>query len=240
MHRVSRAIPALAGIIVASAGVSSANAGLFVQQYGDQDVLGTAEYSSDPTAGATLAGLAPGVVTVATDSFEHPFAFDPENDDHAGTDQIFVGQNQTESLDGYSGYENRQSGPQSIVLDYSSLAPKGKKIQTLTLGIAADDFQAPVFGNPFTVLVNGENYQPLTDVLNSFDQTGPVVQFFTIGLPIDMLRNTGTLTLEIDQGGSGGDGWAIDFLTVGVTLVPTPSATALGLIGLAAMARRRR
>ena len=36
------------------------------------------------------------------------------------------------------------------MLDYSSLVPSGKPITSFTLGIAADDFQYPVFGQPFT------------------------------------------------------------------------------------------
>jgi hypothetical protein len=33
------------------------------------------------------------------------------------------------------------------------------------------------------------------------------------------------LTLSIDQGGDGGDGWALDYLTVGVTTQQTPTST---------------
>ncbi len=241
MHRATRPFRAFSAAIVATAalGVSSAHAGVF-QTFGDMDVLGTSEYDGDPLAGATLLGLAPGETTYADLITEHSFAFDPEKDDHPGTDQIYVGAEQSAMHDGYSGYVGRDKGPQVIELDYTSLIPKGSKVATVTLGIAADDFQNVIFGQAYTAKVNGVEFQPLTDALNGFDQTGPVVQFFTIGLPLSVMRNTGMLTLEINQGGDGGDGWAIDFLTVGVTFVPAPGATALGLMSLVAMGRRRR
>jgi threonine dehydrogenase-like Zn-dependent dehydrogenase len=54
--------------------------------------------------------------------------------------------------------------------------------------------------------------------------------------------------VSIDQGGDGGDGWAVDFLTVGVTTsaagVPEPSmllvvgAGLVGLLGARSRARR--
>lgn len=241
MHRATRPLRAFSAAIVATAalGVSSAHAGVF-QVFGDMDVLGTGTYESDPTAGTSLFGLGPGEVTASGLNTEHSFGFDPEKDDYAGTDQIFVGEVQTAMHDGYSGYAGRRNGPQVINLDYTKLIPKGSKVATVTLGIAADDFQNEVFGQAYTAKINGVEFQALTDVLNGLDQTGPVVDFFTIGLPLGVLRNTGMLTIEISQGGDGGDGWAIDFLTVGVTFVPAPGATALGLMSLAAMGRRRR
>ena len=125
-----------------------------------------------------------------------------------------------------------------LTLDYSSLLSSGETIETLTLGIAADDFQFPVFGQPFTATVDGTVDTALTNELNSLSETGPVVHFFTIGLDPSIDTPSHTLTLSIDEGGDGGDGWAVDFLTVGVTgttsAVPEPS-TVLPL-GLAAVA----
>ena len=87
--------------------------------FGTENCLGTGCYgASDPTAGATLAGLAPNVVTDATNSY----------------------------------------------------------------GIAADDFQFPVFGQPFLVTLNGGSDPSLTTKLESLNESGPVGHFFTIGL----------------------------------------------------------
>jgi MYXO-CTERM domain-containing protein len=210
-----------------------------VGQYGDADVLGTQAYVGDPLAGATLNGLAPGATTFGTLITPHAYPFAPSGD-FAGTDQIYVGSVQTGAHDGYASSVERTGGPQTIVLDYSGLIGAGETVTGLTLGIAADDFQFVPFGQPFTSLINGVELPQLTAALNGVDQSGPVVQFFTIGVPVGMLSSDHTLTLVIDEGGDGGDGWAVDFLTVGVTTVPAPAgAGLLALAGIAAGRRRR-
>lgn len=209
--------------------------------YGDADVLGTGTYASDPKAGATLQGLAPNVVTLATLITPHGFPFDPVSD-YPGTDQIFVGSSQTANHDGYSSHANRLNGPQVISLDYSAIVPVGHAIDTLTLGIAADDFQFNPFGQPFVAMLNSLAAPTLTAQLNAFNQTGPRVQFFTIGVDPAILAPNHVLTLSIDEGGDGGDGWAVDFLTVDVTtspMIPLPSGIWLGVGLLSAMANVR-
>jgi hypothetical protein len=220
----------------------AASAHAAVITFGDQDCLGFGCYgATDPTSGATLQGLSPNTVTTATSSYAHSFPFSPSGD-FPGTDQIYVGSIQTGFHDGYSTMGVRLNGPQTLVLNYSSLVSGG--IGTLTLGIAADDFQFPVFGQPFTATVNGVVNTALTNLLNSLNQTGPVVQFVSIGLNPAIDTPTHTLTLAIDQGGDGGDGWAIDFLTVGVTTnaaaAPEPATAAPFLAGIAGLLLRRR
>jgi len=202
--------------------------------YGDMDALGTGAYgSNDPIAGATLQGLAAGTVTFASLVTGHSYPFSPGVGDFSGTDQIYVGATQTAFHDGYSTAGSRVNGPQIFTLDYSSLIPPGSHVGTLTLGIAADDFQFPTFGQPFTASINGTDNAALTAALNSLNQTGPLVQFFTIGIDPAALTSNHQLTLAINQLGDGGDGWAVDFLTVGVTTttsmspVPEPAATSL-------------
>ena len=195
----------------------------------------------DPTAGASLEGSANGVVTQATNVFGHGFGFSPVAD-FPGTDQIYVGSVQTGAHDGYSVFAGRVNGQQVFVLDYSSLIT-GSQIISITLGIAADDFQAPSLGQPYVVLLNGGSAPALSGALNALDFGGPSVHFLSIGLDAALDNPSHTLTLSIDQGGDGGDGWAVDFLTVGVTTnAPEPAAEGLlgaGLVALAWVWRRR-
>jgi len=214
--------------------------------FGDMDCLGQGCYGvTDPTTGATLQGLAPNTITLASSFFGHGFPFSPSIGDFAGTDTIFVGSTQTGFHDGYSVSAERVNGPQVFTLDYSSLIGPGQSLSTLTLGIAADDFQFPVFGQPFTASVNGSVSAALTTQLNALNQSGPVVQFFTIGLDPTVDTGNRILTLSINEGGDGGDGWAVDYLTIGATTtssVPEPNTIlflASGLAGLAGFAWRR-
>lgn len=209
--------------------------------YGDKDICGTGTYPDEPTTGATLEGLAADVLTVSTVYINnHGFPFIPYAD-FAGTDQIYVGSTQTASHDGYSTYAGRINGPQVITLDYGSLVPAGHIVETLTLGIGADDFQYGAFGQPYTATLNSQSASALTNRLNALNQTGPDTQFFSIGIDPAVLVASDVLTLSIDQGGTGGDGWAIDFLTVGVTtVIPEPATIALLGIGSLGLLRRRK
>jgi hypothetical protein len=208
-----------------------------VIEYGNENLLGTGTYPTDPKAGATLSGLATGVVTDATNSFGHGYPFTPAVGDFAGTDQIYVGSVQTAFHDGYSQFSGRINGPQVLKMDYSSLLSPGQTVGTLTLGIAADDFQQAVFGQPFTASINGVVNSALTSKLASLNETGPVVHFFTIGIAPNALLASNVLTLTINEGGDGGDGWAVDFLTIGVTAaassVPEPSPLILSAAAVA-------
>jgi len=68
-------------------------------------------------------------------------------------------------------------------------------------------------------------------------------RFFSIGIAPAMLVNTNVLTLSINEGGDGGDGWAVDFLTVGVTSSPVPKPGSVAILAGAGgvfLLRRRR
>jgi hypothetical protein len=222
----------VAVFVVASACIGRAG----TLEFGDEDLLNTGSYGSDPKAGATLLGLAPNVVSTATNAFgPHGFPFAPAAGDFAGTDQIFVGAAQTAIHDGYSEAPQRLSGPLVATLDYSALVPSGTTVGTFTLGIAADDFQFPDFGQPFTATINGITDAALTSELNSLSLNGPLTHFFTIGIDPSLLVGSHILTLSISEGGDGGDGFAADFFTAGVTAnaastVPLPSAFYGGVI----------
>jgi hypothetical protein len=222
----------------------TASAGVLI--YGDEDCLNQGCYgSSDPTAGATLQGLAPGVVTLASMAFVHGFPFSPEATDFPGTDQIYVGSVQTAALDGYAATPERINGPQVLVMNYSSLVPSGDFVTSLTLGIAADDLQFSTLAQPYLASLNGSFSTALSNQLDNLFLGGPSVQFFTIGLSTGLVNSAHTLTLRIDQGAQGGDGWAVDFLSIGVTTEPIPEPAAAGLLVagmcvLAAIGRRLR
>ena len=221
-----------------------------VLQYGSANCLGFNCYgSADPTAGANLTDLAAGASTVGTTSFAPGYPGAPAAGAVAGTDHLYVGATQTGFNDGYSNYSGRVHGPQVFTLDYNALVPPGIGFTSLTLGIMTDDFEFPAYGNPFTARINGTVDAGLSALLNKLDETGARARFVTYGLDATLLPASNVLTLSIDEGGTGGDGWAVDFLTLGVpgfsppVVIPEPSPLLLagaGLTTLAAAARRRR
>ena len=208
-----------------------------VLTFGDEDCLNQACYGvNNPVSGATLEGLATDVITLAALGFGHIYPFSPSAD-FPGTDQIFAGSNQTSADDGYSTASERIAGPAVFTLDYSSLLGPGLTLATLTLGIGADDFQFPTYSQPFSVSVNGAANSALQNQLNTTDLGGPKVQFFTIGLNPAIDNPSHILTLAIDVGGDGGDGFAVDFLTIGVTTTQVvvggvPESSTLPLVGI--------
>jgi len=231
-------------LILLTAAGSQAGAG--VMQFGDRNLLGTGTYPSDPTAGATLEGLAPGAVTLATNSYSHAFPFQPGADTFPGTDQMFTKGQPVGQADGYTKSPGAVDGPQVLAMDYGKLVPAGQKVDTLTLGVAADDFQQPVFHQPFTAKINGVVDAALSNQLNAMNLSSPTLKFLTVGIDKSVLTPSNVLSLSIDRGGPGGDGWAVDFTTVGVTTstqaVPEPGTLCvlgLGIAGLALRSRRR-
>ncbi|MBL8217152.1 MAG: hypothetical protein JNK87_40905 [Bryobacterales bacterium] len=193
--------------------------------YGDQDCLGYACYgTADPKAGTALTGLAPNQINSANNSYLHSNQFPrTQAGDYSNTDQIFIeSTTRVPPADGYSNDPTRRAGPMTFGLDYSSLVPPGRAPVTLTLGMALDDFQFPRWGRAFTAAVNGAPHAALTAHLNAVgtDLTGPRVRFFTIGIDPAILRQDNILNISIN-GGGGSDGFAVDFLTIGVTTEAT-------------------
>ena len=140
--------------------------------YGDKDCLNQGCYgTSDPTARETLQGLAPNVVTLATNSFGHGDPFSPSND-FPGTDQILVGSLQPGIHDGCSTASQPINDPAAFSLEYSSLVAPGQTVTSLTLGIAVDDLQFPAISNPFTATMNGSVNAAITAQLNAFASSG--------------------------------------------------------------------
>lgn len=240
----------IATVFVSASVGSPAFAGVDnVQTYGDVDMLNQGMYPDDPTAGADKFGLAANEIMFATNQYFHDnWPFTPEPDDLPGTDTMYAGAFQYAGGDGYSNAAGHVNAAQIITIDYSAQIPEGHTITSFTLGIAADDFQFPIFGNPYTAVVNNAQVPALSAVFNNLNQTGPFVQFFTIGLDVNTLNPDHTLTLIVRQAAGGprgdilaqGDGWAIDFLTVGVETIPTPGAAMASLLLALTGLRRRR
>ena len=233
-----------------------------VLEYGTENQEGAGPYSGgfnpvgfDPKAGATLSGLSAGQITSGAKSGGHDEFFpNAPAGDFAGTDTIHVGS--TFAGQAHDGYSDQYltdpghvvKGPDTFALNYSSLLPAGQIAQTVTLGIELDDFQYGKYNQPFTATIDGVESKQIESVLNSVDLTDPAGQFYTFGLDPALLGSSGVLNLSIDEGGDGGDGYAVDFLTLGVTPAAVPEASttisfglllALGLGGMA-LARKRR
>ncbi len=254
---LSAARPALAQVTSIAPGVL---------EYGTENQEGAGPYSGgfnpvgfDPKAGATLSGLAAGQTTSGAQSGGHTEFFpNAPAGDFAGTDTIHVGSTFAGNYhDGYSEQVFRNPshgviGPDTFSLNYSSLLSAGQTPGTLTLGILADDFQFSKFGDPFTATVNGVESTQIENALNGTVLTDPSTKFYTFGINTSLLTSSNVLNLSIDEKGDGGDGYAVDFLTVGVTTatpaaVPEASTTvsfgvllALGLGGMAFAAKKRR
>ena len=102
--------------VLVAALFACANAFGAAMTFGDKDALGFDVYGdSEPTDGASLEGLTIGAVTFSFTGFAHGFPFSPEVSDYSGTDQIFVGSDQTAFGDGYSVFSDarldRRSSP---------------------------------------------------------------------------------------------------------------------------------
>lgn len=254
---LSAAHPALAQVTSIAPGVL---------EYGTENQEGAGPYSGgfnpvgfDPKVGATLSGLTAGQTTSGAQSGGHTEFFpNAPAGDFAGTDTIHVGSTFAgQARDGYAGQYLTNpghvvKGPDTFSLDYSSLLSAGQSPQTLTLGILADDFQFPQYGNLFTATLNGVESTQIESALNGTNLSDPSTKFYTFGIDTSLLTSSNVLNLSIDEKGDGGDGYAVDFLTVGVTANGSPAAVpeasttvsfgvllALGLGGMAFAARKR-
>lgn len=146
----------------------------------------------------------------------HDYPWDPESDDPAGTDRIFVisSYNPDEAAwtDGYTGSTTRpENEPQPITLEYSLI---GLDVKSAMIRMFVDDFQAPGFGVSYQVSINEKRIPYLENMINALDQTGPIGKMITIQLlPEDLpLVKTGRMVIQIDDVTTGaGDGFAIDF-----------------------------
>jgi hypothetical protein len=178
--------------------------------YGTENFFGQGyPAKANPYEGATLTGLAANASTVAISKFVAPTTFAPTTSDYPGTNQIYVGSDQTPGV-------NQVAGPQVFSLDYSALTKLSRPIKTFTLGIATDGFENPTTNIPYTVSINGVVNTALTSILNNLNDADRVEQYVSIGIDPAQLLASKVLTISIDSPGNDVSGWAVNFLTVGI------------------------
>jgi len=147
----------------------------------------------------------------------HGYPWQPGANDPEGTDQIMVVSsykgNPPNGEDGYTGTTTRPHNlPKPIKMKYSL---NGIQVNSATLQMFVDDFQAPVWKAKYRVKINGKRAYFLEDVLNSLEQTGPIGKLITVQILGEFLSEVakGNLEIYIDDPVTGaGDGYAIDFI----------------------------
>jgi len=116
--------------------------------------------------------------------------------------------------DGYSGsFDPVTSKPVAFSIPVSKL--QGVGINNAFLQLFIDDFQAPSLCSKFQLLINGKRFIEAEKMLNAIDQTGPVGKLISIPLTEEfyqLLSNSNSITLLIDESTGAADGFAVDFI----------------------------
>lgn len=152
----------------------------------------------------------------STWSHEFPWKIKPE--DAKGTDRIMVPSSYKYgsfvAQDGYTSSTTRpQNNPMSISIPLADL--KAIKIDSASLQLFIDDFQAPAFNSKFQVKINGLRFTEAEKMISRINQTGPVGKLITLRLTPELLEKLkgDSLVIFIDDPVSKqGDGYAIDFV----------------------------
>jgi len=147
----------------------------------------------------------------------HGFPWTVDSTDASGTDRIMVGSGYNghppKGQDGYANSTSRPDNlPQPIILSNSV---SGLPVSAAVLQLFVDDFQAPLWGASYQVLLNGVRAPFLEDQLNQLVQTGPIGRLLTVQVPPGYLGlvSAGDVSLFIDDPTTGaGDGYAVDFV----------------------------
>ncbi|HRF20177.1 MAG TPA: OmpA family protein [Chitinophagaceae bacterium] len=151
-------------------------------------------------------------------TWSHGFPWDIKKDDAKGTDRIMVPSSYKYgtwvSQDGYTSSTQRPSNqPMTIAIPLAEL--KGVKVDSASLQLFIDDFQAPALNSKFQVKINGLRFTEAEKLINRVNQTGPVGKLITIRLTPELLEKlkADSLVIAIDDPVSKqGDGYAIDFV----------------------------
>lgn len=151
-------------------------------------------------------------------TWSHGFPWDIKKDDVKGTDRIMVPSSYKYgtwvSQDGYTSSTQRPSNqPMTIAIPLAEL--KGVKVDSASLQLFIDDFQAPALNSKFQVKINGLRFTEAEKLINRVNQTGPVGKLITIRLTPELLEKlkADSLVIAIDDPVSKqGDGYAVDFV----------------------------
>jgi OOP family OmpA-OmpF porin len=151
-------------------------------------------------------------------TWSHGYPWEVKNEDAGGTDRIMVPSSYKYgtlvSQDGYTSSTQRPANhPKNIAIPLAEL--KGVKIDSASLQLFIDDFQAPALNSKFQVKINGLRFTEAEKLINRINQTGPVGKLITIRLTPELLEKlkADSLIIAIDDPVSKqGDGYAIDFV----------------------------
>lgn len=151
-------------------------------------------------------------------TWTHGFPWEINKDDARGTDRIMVPISYKyggfAGSDGYTSSTQRpKNNPQTISIPLAEL--KTVKIDSASLQLFIDDFQAPAFNSKFQVKINGLRFTEAEKLIRRINQTGPIGKLITLKLTPELLQklNADSLVIAIDDPVSKeGDGYAIDFV----------------------------
>ena len=151
-------------------------------------------------------------------TWSHGYPWEVKKEDAKGTDRIMVPSSYKYgtwvSQDGYTSSTSRPANqPMTIAIPLAEL--KGVKIDSASLQLFIDDFQAPSLNSKFHVKINGLRFTEAEKLINSINQTGPVGKLITIRFTPELLEKLATDSLVIaidDLVSKQGDGYAIDFV----------------------------
>ncbi len=149
----------------------------------------------------------------------HPFPWEINNSDAAGTDRIYIPTSfrygSDSSHDGYTGSTERPfNTPTAIIIPLKDIT--GITVASASLQIFIDDFQSPDFNSKFLFKINGRRFVEGEKMIGKIGQGGPVGKLITLKLADEFLpfiHPDSTLKIFIDDPITGlGDGFAIDFV----------------------------
>ena len=169
-------------------------------------------------------------------TWSHNYPWEVNKEDARGTDRIMVPGSfkygTPVGQDGYTSSTKRPgNNPQSISIPLAEL--KTVKVDSASLQIFIDDFQAPYFNSKFQVRVNGLRFTEAEKMISRINQTGPIGKLITLRITPELLQklNADSLVITIDDPVSKqGDGYAIDFVKLVINPKFIYNGTAQGRI----------